>query len=75
MVILYTYKPEEPKTVTMPDLSGKTISEASYALNRVGLNIKVSGNGTVYMQQYEPGTIVEKGSVVEVEFRNMDNVE
>ena len=59
----------------MPDLSGKTISEASYALNRVGLNIKVSGNGTVYMQQYEPGTIVEKGSVVEVEFRNMDNVE
>ena len=75
VVILYTYKPEEPKTVTMPDLSGKTISEASYALNRVGLNIKVSGNGTVYMQQYEPGTIVEKGSVVEVEFRNMDNVE
>jgi len=75
LVILYTYRPEEPETVPMPDLSGKTISEASYAMNRVGLNIKVSGNGTVYRQQYEPGTMIEKGSVVEVNFRNMDNVE
>ena len=75
LVILYTYRPEEPETVLMPDLSGKTISEASYAMNRVGLNIKVSGNGTVYRQQYEPGTMIEKGSVVEVNFRNMDNVE
>jgi len=75
VVILYTYRPEEPKTVTMPDLSGKNISEAAYAMNRVGLNIKVSGNGIVYRQQYKPGTVIEKGTVVEVEFRNMDNVE
>ena len=75
VVILYTYKPEEPEIVSMPDLSGKTISEAAYAMNRVGLNIKVSGNGTVYRQQYEPGAMIEKGTVVEVEFRNMVNVE
>jgi len=75
VVILYTYKPEEKQTVSMPDLSDKTISEAIYAMNRVGLNIKVSGNGIVYKQQYEPGTQVTKGAVVEVEFRNMDNVE
>ena len=75
VVILYTYRPEEPKTVTMPDLSGKNISEAAYAMNRLGLNIKVSGNGTAYRQQYKPGTVIEKGTVVEVEFRNMDNVE
>ena len=75
VVILYTYKPDELKTVSMPDLSGKTISEAVYAMNRIGLNIKVSGNGTVFRQQHEPGARVDKGSVVEVEFRNMDNVE
>ena len=75
VVILYTDKPEEKQTVSMPDLSDKTISEAIYAMNRVGLNIKVSGNGIVYKQQYEPGTQVTKGAVVEVEFRNMDNVE
>ncbi len=75
VVILYTYRPEEQETVSMPDLSGKTISEAVYAMNRIGLNIKVSGNGVVYTQQHEPGTDIVKGTVVQVEFRNMDNVE
>lgn len=75
VVILYTYKPKEEQTVTMPDLSGKTISEAVYAMNRIGLNIKVSGNGTVFRQQHEPGIDIAKGTVVEVEFRNLDNVE
>jgi len=75
VVILYTYRPEEQEKVPMPDLSGKTISEAIYAMNRVGLNIKVSGNGLAFRQQYDPGKDVAKGTVVEVEFRNMDNVE
>ena len=75
VVILYTYRPDEPKTVSMPDLSGKTLSEAIYAMNRIGLNIKVSGRGTVFRQQHGPGTMIEKGTVVEVEFRNLDNVE
>ncbi len=74
-VILYTYKPEGEQTVKMPDLSGKTISEAIGAANRSGLNIRVSGNGVVYKQQYAEGVAVKKGSVVLVEFRNMDNVE
>ena len=75
VVILYTYRPDEPKTVSMPDLSGKTLSEAIYAMNRIGLNIKVSGRGPVFRQQHGPGTMIEKGTVVEVEFRNLDNVE
>ncbi len=75
VVLLYTYKPESEPTVEMPDLSGKTMSEAMDALNRAGLNIKVSGSGVVYKQQYKPGQDVAKGSVVLVEFRNMDNVE
>ncbi len=74
-VILYTYKPEGDQTVKMPDLSGKTMSEAIDAVKRADLNIKVSGNGIVYKQQYQTGEEVKKGSVVMVEFRNMDNVE
>lgn len=75
VVILYTYKPQQQATVKMPDLSNKTISEATAALNQVGLNIKVSGIGVVFKQEIEPGTPVEKGKVVEVDFKNIDNVE
>lgn len=76
VVILYTYKPKEQPTVAMPDLKNKTLSEAVEALQRVGLNIKISGSGgVVFKQQYEPGTIINKGDVVEVDFKNMDNIE
>ena len=44
-------------------------------MNRVGLNIKVSGTGVVFRQQYEAGALVPKGQVVEVDFKNMDNIE
>ncbi len=75
VVILYTYKPKQQPTVEMPDLKNKTMSEAIEALKRVGLNIKISGTGVVFKQQYEPGTIVNKGEVIEVDFKNMDNIE
>ncbi len=75
VVILYTYKPEQPPTVEMPDLSKKTMAEAINTMNRVGLNIKINGTGVVFMQQYEAGTEVEVGQVVAVDFRNMDNIE
>ena len=75
VVILYTYKPEETPTVKMPDLSRKTMSEAINEMNRVGLNMKISGSGVVFKQQYEAGTEVEAGQVVTVDFRNMDNIE
>jgi stage V sporulation protein D (sporulation-specific penicillin-binding protein) len=75
VVLLYTYKPESEQTVEMPDLSGKTMSEAINAVNRADLNIKVSGSGLVFKQQYKAGEEVKKGSVVLVEFRNFDNVE
>ncbi len=75
VVILYTYKPEQQLTVQMPDLKNKTMSEAFDALNRLGLNIKVNGSGVVFRQEFDAGTLVTKGQVIEVEFRNMDNVE
>lgn len=75
VVILYTYKPDKNETVEMPDLSNKTVSEAIEALNRVGLNIKVSGNGVAFRQSKAAGEEVKKGEVVTVEFRNLDNIE
>jgi stage V sporulation protein D (sporulation-specific penicillin-binding protein) len=75
VVILYTYKPDKEQTVEMPDLSNKTVSEAIEALNRVGLNIKVSGSGVVFKQSKAAGEEVKKGEVVTVEFRNLDNIE
>ncbi len=75
VVILYTYKPDQEVAVTVPDLSNKTLSEAEEALEKVGLNIKVTGNGTVVNQSSEPGTSVAKGTVVEVEFLQLNNVE
>ncbi|MGI6778149.1 MAG: penicillin-binding transpeptidase domain-containing protein [Acetivibrionales bacterium] len=75
VVILYTYTPEEEVQVAMPDVLNKTISEATEALNKVGLNIKISGMGTAIKQSYDPGTMVPKGNVIEVEFRHLDNIE
>ena len=75
VIILYTYKPEKQLTVEMPDLANKTLPEAIDALNHIGLNIKVSGTGVVYKQQIEAGKMVEKGQIVEVDFKNLDNIE
>lgn len=75
VVILYTYKPEKQITVEMPDLKTKTLSEAIEAMKQIGLNIKVNGNGVVFRQGIEAGERVTKGQVVEVDFRNVDNIE
>lgn len=67
-VILYTEGNPEDNKVPMPDLSNKTVDEATAAMKSVGLNIRVKGEGTVMNQQYEPGTLLPKGEVVDVEF-------
>lgn len=72
VVLLYTYKPEKELTVKVPDVLEMTVDEAAEALSGAGLNIKVSGMGTSVKQAYPPGTIIKKGNIVEVEFRNFD---
>ena len=47
-----------------------SISEATVALNELGLNIKVSGSGSAILQDPAMNTVVEQGTVVTVEFRN-----
>ncbi len=72
VVILYTYKPQQQEKVMIPNLNRKTISEAVATLNNIGLNIKIKGSGTAVRQEYEPGAKINKGEVVEVEFRHLD---
>jgi len=69
-IILYTYKPETEVMVTVPDLSNKTVEEATAILNNLGLNIKINGIGTAIQQRTPAGTKVPKGQVIEVEFRD-----
>lgn len=59
-------------TVNVPDVRNMTISEATNALNDLGLNIRVSGSGTALLQDPAMNTVVEQGTVVTVEFRNQN---
>jgi len=72
VVIMYTYEPEEQIMVEVPDVTNKTIDEATKALNAAGLNIKVVGNGNAVKQSVELGTKIPQGEVVEVEFVFLD---
>ncbi len=71
-IILYTDENQDEMTVEMPDLSNKTVDEAAAALKQLGLNIRIRGTGTVQKQQYEAGTKLSKGDVVEVTFVETD---
>lgn len=72
VVITYTYIPETEKTVKVPDLTMKTVDEATRALNDVGLNIKINGIGNAIAQSVEADAEVPQGTVIEVEFRYLD---
>ena len=79
-VIVYTTE-SEPQTVTVPSVIGQTILQANGSVVSSGLNFKISGAGRMtndtgptaaVKQEPEAGTVVERGSVVYVEFRHLD---
>jgi stage V sporulation protein D (sporulation-specific penicillin-binding protein) len=70
-IILYTDENRAETKVTMPDLKDRTVSETIEILERVGLNIRIRGSGTVQKQEYPAGTQLSKGQVVEVSFVEM----
>ncbi len=67
-VILYTEGGPGNNMVPMPNLINKTLDEAITAMKNAGLNIRIRGDGVALKQQYEPGTMLPKGEVVDVEF-------
>ncbi|MGE5329204.1 MAG: penicillin-binding transpeptidase domain-containing protein [Deltaproteobacteria bacterium] len=65
-VILFTKKGSNILEVTVPDLKGKTVIQATKILKDIGLNIKVEGNGDMISQEPAAGAIVSIGSEVKV---------
>lgn len=73
VVILYTNKGEPVRMVNVPDVSKKTVSEATQTLNNIGLNIKVNGTGNAVRQEFKAGSQVPVGKLIEVDFLNAQN--
>ncbi len=71
-VVVYT-EGSETTSVTMPNVLGLSPTQASQTLGNYGLNVRVSGgaanntNAKVSSQQYEAGTVLPRGTVVEIE--------
>jgi len=79
-VLIYTTE-TEPQMVTVPSVMGQTVLQANSSIVSSGLNFKISGSGRMtqdggqtaaFKQDPEAGTVVERGSVVYVEFRHLD---
>lgn len=82
-IILYTTKDEPKKTITVPNVVGRTAAAANSMIINAGLNIKIegtrnylSGTGAVVVSQSPAaGEIAEEGSVVTVTFRHMGDTD
>ena len=63
-IVLYTEENDVRTSVTVPNLIGKSLSEAKSELADKNLNIMYSGSGKVVSQNIAEGTTVEQGSIV-----------
>jgi len=62
--------PKNNGKLTVPDLTGRHISEATEILGAMGLSFNKNGNeGTAYEQSPVPGTLVNEGTTVTVKFQ------
>ena len=65
-IALYTKKNSVRTSVTVPDLTGRTLAQARSILSSLNLNLKFVGSGTVSYQDVAKDTSVEEGTVVTV---------
>lgn len=79
IIVVYTQEDHISETVTVPDFTGCTVSQANKLAVNSGLNIKISGSslnsGTVYAykQSIEAGQKVNMGEIITVSFKtNVD---
>lgn len=79
-VMLYTEEEMKNTTTTVPNLLNMTVNQAATAVSNAKLNINVIGAGSTtsneavlsYKQSHEPGTVVEIGTTVTVEFKRIE---
>ena len=71
-VVLYTEE-SDVSTVSMPNVIGLSPTQATQTLGNAGLNVRITGGAAgntrarVTVQEYEPGTMLNRGTIVELE--------
>lgn len=68
-IILYTEEGLEKIKVKVPNIIGKSVSDATDILKNIGLIINTNGLGFADNQYPSPGTDIDRGSIVNVEFK------
>lgn len=58
------------KNITMPNMSYWSLKEVEIYSKLSGISYKYSGNGFVYEQNIEPGTLINNKSVIKVKLNN-----
>ena len=66
IVMLYGEGDAVSTSVSVPDLSGMNLSQATSALRSKNLNISVTGSGIVTTQDYVADELVQEGTIVNV---------
>lgn len=80
IIVVYTEENAEKQTVTVPNLTGLTLTEANRLAVNAGLNIKIAGTtqgaGQVlsYKQSIPAESTTETGTIITVYFRSSENV-
>ncbi len=73
-VILY-FGDAEAETASVPNVLGMSAAKANETITNAGFNIKITGgaaqnvNAVAVSQSHDPGAVINKGAVIEVEFR------
>ena len=66
VVMLYSEENSTRTSVTVPDLTGMTLTKARNTLKQKNLNITYTGTGVVSKQSVKKGSSVEEGSIINV---------
>lgn len=80
-MVLFTDEESTSQTVTVPNLVGLTLSQANSVAANAGINISISGaaltgnNAVSNLQSIPEGSQVPPGTMVTVDFVELDSVE
>ena len=69
IIMLYGEGDTVGTSVSVPDLSGMTVAQATNALRSKNLNISFSGSGVVTTQDYSANELVPEGTVITVSLK------
>jgi cell division protein FtsI/penicillin-binding protein 2 len=62
------YAPATSRAIVMPDLRGRSVRDVARACSKLGLQLEAHGEGLVMRQNPAPGSEIESGQVVYIEF-------